>query len=304
MSRKAFLITSLLVSFFFLLACNVFYADLSLAQEKVPKKSGKSGQVKSVPSKVKKSAGSDVGIPYATDSNAYGNIVISRNLPKSPMAAIFKPVVFPHWWHRTVFTCKVCHADIGFTMEAGADDIKMSDIQKGKWCGACHNGKIAFAPLLCPRCHSKDITVKENRSPQQHLSKLPINAYGNKVDWVKALDNGLVNPKADLDGKTKMMIFDRDIEFKIKYEGVPLPNVIFPHKQHTQWLFCGNCHTQIFQMKAGGNPVTMYDIFEGRSCGVCHGTVAFPVSDCLRCHNKDRLQTSYKKKVPPANRGK
>lgn len=297
MSRKAFLITSLLVSFFFLLACNVFYADLSLAQ-------GKATSVKSVPSKVKKSAGLDVGIPYAVDADTYGNVVISRNLPKSPMAAVFKPVVFPHWWHRTVFTCKVCHADIGFTMEAGADDIKMSDIQKGKWCGTCHNGKIAFAPILCPRCHSKGIVVKENRNPQQYLSKLPPNTYGNKVDWVKAINDGSVKPKADLEGKTKMMVFDRDIEFKIKYEGVPLPNVIFPHKQHTQWLFCGNCHPKIFQMKAGANPVTMYDIFEGRFCGVCHGKVAFPVTDCLRCHNKDRLRASYKKKVPPANRGK
>ncbi len=238
------------------------------------------------------------------DPNTYGNVVISRNLPKSPMAAVFKDVVFPHWWHRTVFTCKVCHADIGFTMKAGADDIKMADMQQGKWCGACHNGKIAFATVSCPRCHSKGIEVKDNRNPEEHLSKLPTNNYGNKVDWVKAINDGSIKPKADAEGATKMVVFDRDIEFKVQGKGVPLPNVIFPHKEHTQWLFCGNCHTKIFQMKAGANPVTMYDIFEGRFCGVCHGTVAFPVSDCLRCHNKDRLRASYEKKVPPANRGK
>lgn len=243
------------------------------------------------------------GRPKAMDPNTYGNIVISRNLPKSPMAAIFKSVVFPHWWHRTVFTCKVCHSDIGFIMKAGANDIKMVDIQQGKWCGTCHNGKIAFAAVFCPRCHSKGIEVKENRNPKEHLSKLPTNNYGNKVDWVKAINDGSIKPKADVEGTGKMVIFDRDIEFKVQGEGIPLPNVIYPHKQHTQWLFCNNCHPAIFQMKAGGNPVTMVNIFQGEYCGVCHGKVAFPLLDCFRCHNQERLDASYKGVLPPADRG-
>jgi c(7)-type cytochrome triheme protein len=275
----------------------VLYSVGADAQGKTPSKAGKAGK-----SKPKASTAVEMGSPYAVDPNTYGNIVISRNLPNSPMASVFKPVVFPHWWHRTVFTCKVCHADIGFTMEAGADDIKMTDIQQGKWCGSCHNGKIAFAPTLCPRCHSKGIAVKENRRPQDHLSKLPKDSYGNKVNWVKAIEEGAIKPKADIEGKSKMMVFDRDIEFKVKYQGVPLPDVIYPHKQHTEWLFCGNCHPGIFQMKAGGNPVTMFDIFEGKYCGVCHGKVAFPPTDCLRCHNKERLDASYKKPIPPAKR--
>ncbi len=243
------------------------------------------------------------GRPKAMDPNTYGNIVISRNLPKSPMAAVFKSVVFPHWWHRTVFTCKVCHSDIGFIMKAGANDIKMADIQQGKWCGTCHNGKIAFAAVFCPRCHSKGIEVKENRNPKEHLSKLPTDNYGNKVDWVKAINDGSINPKADVEGTGKMVVFDRDIEFKVQGEGIPLPNVIYPHKQHTQWLFCNNCHPAIFQMKAGGNPVTMVNIFQGEYCGVCHGKVAFPLLDCFRCHNQERLDASYKGVLPPADRG-
>ena len=30
--------------------------------------------------------------------------------------------------------------------------------------------------------------------------------------------------------------------------------------------------------------MTMAEIMAGKKCGVCHGTVAFPVSDCKRCH--------------------
>jgi c(7)-type cytochrome triheme protein len=245
------------------------------------------------------------GLPKIMDTYTYGNIVISRNLPKSPMAGFIKPVVFPHWWHRTVFVCKVCHTDIGFKMKAGANDIKMIDIQQGKWCGTCHNGKIAFAPVQCPRCHSEGIEVKENRNAREHLIKLPPNNYGNKVDWVKAINEGAITPKTSLDGKGQMAVLDRDIEFKVQGgDDIPLPDVIYPHKQHTQWLFCNNCHPDVFQMKAGGNPVTMLDIFQGKYCGVCHGKVAFPLMDCLRCHNKERLEASYKNATPPANRGK
>lgn len=28
----------------------------------------------------------------------------------------------------------------------------------------------------------------------------------------------------------------------------------------------------------------MVENFEGRYCGTCHGTVAFPMLDCQRCH--------------------
>jgi len=34
----------------------------------------------------------------------------------------------------------------------------------------------------------------------------------------------------------------------------------------------------------------MSDIFKGKACGVCHGTVAFPPDQCFRCHNGPRRQ--------------
>ncbi len=64
----------------------------------------------------------------------YGNIVLERYADRFSQIYL-KPVVFPHWFHRIRFRCKVCHSDIGFTMEAGADDITMGAIFEGEWCG-------------------------------------------------------------------------------------------------------------------------------------------------------------------------
>ena len=64
------------------------------------------------------------------------------------------PAVFPHWAHRIRFKCYVCH-DAIFQMKAGSNPVTMDDIRAGKFCGVCHNGKIAFAVGFetCARCH-------------------------------------------------------------------------------------------------------------------------------------------------------
>lgn len=64
------------------------------------------------------------------------------------------PAVFPHWFHRIRFKCYACHPSI-FQMKAGADKITMDAIAQGKFCGTCHNGKIAWniAFNTCPKCH-------------------------------------------------------------------------------------------------------------------------------------------------------
>jgi len=66
----------------------------------------------------------------------------------------FAPAIFPHWVHRMQFKCSVCHESI-FKMKAGANPVTMEAINQGNYCGACHNGKTAFAPMFehCSRCH-------------------------------------------------------------------------------------------------------------------------------------------------------
>ena len=80
-----------------------------------------------------------------------GDIVFVR---KEPGTGDVPPAVFPHYVHRMQFNCYVCHDDI-VVMKAGANPITMDAIQAGKFCGVCHNGKIAFQATFeaCPRCH-------------------------------------------------------------------------------------------------------------------------------------------------------
>jgi len=88
------------------------------------------------------------GIGYAE----YGDIVLGKKVESMEKAGV-KPVMFPHWFHRIRFKCKVCHEDI-FIMQRGANDINMMAIMNGEFCGKCHNGLIAWEPLYCDRCHS------------------------------------------------------------------------------------------------------------------------------------------------------
>lgn len=66
-----------------------------------------------------------------------------------------KPAVFPHWIHRIRYKCYACHPRL-FAMKAGGDKVSMEPIQEGKFCGVCHNGKIAWAvgAETCGLCHT------------------------------------------------------------------------------------------------------------------------------------------------------
>jgi c(7)-type cytochrome triheme protein len=106
------------------------------------------------------------------------------------------------------------------------------------------------------------------------------------IDWVKVLDEGIINPRQSLRGDEEMFVADFDIIFT---NTGSMPNVRFPHRPHTEWLTCLNCHPAIFLPQKGGNPITMAAIIQGQYCGVCHGKVAFPpTKNCGRCHSVPR----------------
>lgn len=115
------------------------------------------------------------------------------------------------------------------------------------------------------------------------LEQLPKDAGGG-TDWVKALDEKLIEPKPGLDAKAdEQPVLDLDLELLPKDQ--PDFKVIFRHKPHTELLACTNCHTGIFQMEKGANRINMEKIFAGEYCGRCHGKVAFDVATgCPRCH--------------------
>ena len=97
-------------------------------------------------------------------SAEYGDIVINKYSDEAGM----RPAIFPHWFHRIRFRWKVCHADLGFEFKAGGNDITMLKIIYGEFCGACHNGDIAWSVENCDLCH----TAKPKTKTQVHESTL------------------------------------------------------------------------------------------------------------------------------------
>ncbi|MFQ5559696.1 MAG: c(7)-type cytochrome triheme domain-containing protein [Nitrospinota bacterium] len=117
------------------------------------------------------------------------------------------------------------------------------------------------------------------------IDGLPKDPYG-LVNWTGAVLDGFIHPLGSLDldkAEEPPLMLNIFIEAK-----VPLMfNVVFPHSIHTYWLSCENCHPSIFVDKAGANPITMNEIFQGKWCGRCHNKVSFPFwpkSNCNRCH--------------------
>jgi len=86
----------------------------------------------------------------ASATPEYGDVVLNRRSTENGV----RPVVFPHWFHRIRFRCKVCHHELGFKMRAGANDVRMTDLADGKFCGMCHNNEIAWGAERCDLCHS------------------------------------------------------------------------------------------------------------------------------------------------------
>jgi c(7)-type cytochrome triheme protein len=122
--------------------------------------------------------------------------------------------------------------------------------------------------------------------PAQAFSGLPKSRAGNHVDWVKALDSKAIAPRWDrADPAAAAIVMDLNIVREVKGS---MPDVVYPHKQHTEWLECSNCHPKIFQPQKGANQISMASILLGQACGTCHGKVAFPVSECRLCHSRKK----------------
>ncbi|MEH6627830.1 MAG: c(7)-type cytochrome triheme domain-containing protein [Motiliproteus sp.] len=109
----------------------------------------------------------------------YADIVINNYSDEAGM----RPAVFPHWFHRIRFRCKVCHADLGFKFQAGGNKINMLKIIDGEFCGACHNGEIAWTVENCNLCHSGNPgteTQVHHSTVQKLVDKKSAEAKGGK----------------------------------------------------------------------------------------------------------------------------
>jgi len=215
-------------------------------------------------------------------------------------------VVFSHKNHirqkQMANNCKACHDTIyPFKQKA---TYTMADMDKGKSCGACHNGKDAFALKDCARCHQvKEITyaVKDTGatrfSHRKHLAANPdcnachpalFAAGHNKRATMAEMQQGK-SCGACHNGKTAFSIDKcaschpaRDQKFAVKGAG----NVIFSHADHANHFQCGSCHSKLYATGRSKTRVTMSAMEKGKSCGACHNSAkVFTVAgNCDRCH--------------------
>ena len=230
----------------------------------------------------------------------YGKVTINNFSSKSGMA----PAEFNHWSHRSKFTCRLCHVDIGFAMRARETQIKAEDNIKGYFCGTCHNdvmtvdGRKVFAACAkepsrtdikrCEKCHVTTPDASRTAAFQELADRLPRERGGNGINWELAEERGLIKLTDHIEGvsiKRPQMAAQKDFSISSKVAG--MPEIIFSHKKHTVWNGCEVCHPEIFVgVKKGATRYSMIELFEGKYCGVCHDTVAFPQTDCQRCHAK------------------
>jgi c(7)-type cytochrome triheme protein len=73
--------------------------------------------------------------------------VVMKNTKEMPH------VLFPHLSHTLWLDCSNCHPS-PFLPKVGANQVSMSEIFRGKYCGMCHD-RVAFITFFsCDRCHS------------------------------------------------------------------------------------------------------------------------------------------------------
>lgn len=222
-------------------------------------------------------------LPPLPPPEDYGNVLINR----VSGGAGERAVVFSHWSHRSRFTCRVCHFELDFVMEANASEITEEANRKGEFCGACHDGKTAFGhtEANCAKCHTGSVASKHKLFKAFRKSlKLPKSPFGNEIDWVEAQERGRIEPENSiLDPAFEPIPFNE--RFEVPAAWTLIPPADFSHGTHLRWLECSNCHPDIFKIqKKMTEHFLMENILQGKFCGACHMKVAFPLNDCKRCH--------------------
>jgi len=234
--------------------------------------------------------------PEPAPPEEFGRVILNAG----SAAAGVPPVAFEHWKHRALFSCRLCHVDVGFAMQGGASQISRATNAAGLHCGACHDGKARgggkpvfaacsaagpFDRQACGRCHDAQVASRRRAEYAEFSKGLP--SYGGGyVDWDAAEARRLVVPQDFVEGVSfprDRLAIDRDVP--IEPHGTWLGKVTFSHRRHATWNGCEVCHPEIFpNTRRDAVKFTMADLQAGRYCGVCHRSVAFPLAQCRRCH--------------------
>lgn len=187
--------------------------------------------------------------------------------------------------NRSLWVCFICCVMTAAAWAASAENSAVQPAEsKPIYSRGLHfqtEGEVV--PIAEDGIHDpENAAVKVLQEPYESMKDFPRDDQGI-IDWVKVLDQGLIDPRKSLTGEEEMFPVDFDIIFK---NTGSMPHVRFPHQPHTEWLTCANCHPLIFIPQKGANPISMQAIIQGEYCGVCHGKVAFPPTmNCGRCHS-------------------
>jgi len=212
------------------------------------------------------------------------------------------PVLFSHSKHLKSMQCNTCHTKLYAT--GSNKTVSMAEMEKGKSCGACHNGAKAFSIAKCDACHPnpKEVVFKVKEtgptvfSHSKHVEMYKCNSCHTKLYAIGA--NKAVSMAAMEKGKSCGACHNAKEAFSvsecqkchpvhdIKYKVAKASDVTFSHTSHLGMYKCNDCHTGTFPLRTGNKPVSMLEMQKSKSCGVCHdGKSAFSVSgNCDSCH--------------------
>lgn len=115
------------------------------------------------------------------------------------------------------------------------------------------------------------------------LALLPSDRSGG-IDWVAAVESDVIRPKAG--GTDAPEDTTGAFSYDLYLSDGDGPEAYFPHSAHRAWMDCTSCHPRVYR---NGSQSSAPETAHGEaSCGYCHGSVAFPIQSCERCHERAR----------------
>ena len=222
-------------------------------------------------------------------------------------------VIFSHQDHLQKGTsCHTCHSGL-FAMEALSaqknKDFTMDSLYQGKYCGACHNGKKAFASdTQCARCHPGSGVPTPPKDTPAYKASVTLGkgekgvAFNHETHVKKATCQSchpsLFKPRA---GASKISMADHsqdkscftchDQKGKKAFAwsdcrrchktSIPFPKetikigkgdkaIAFRHESHQPKEGCKACHPKTFSFKQGKARMDFNDHLKDQSCFTCH----------------------------------
>jgi c(7)-type cytochrome triheme protein len=223
-------------------------------------------------------------------------------------------VLFSHRDHvQKDNSCSACHSGL-FDMEAlraqKNKDFTMDSLYKGKYCGACHNGRKAFASdTQCARCHLGSGVPTPPKDTPAYKSSVTLGkgeqgvAFNHDTHVKKATclschpslfkpGEGASKIKMADHGQGKYCFTCHDQKGGKAFawsdcrlchaKSIPSPQeaipfgkgekaVAFRHESHQPKAGCKACHPQTFSFRKGTAKIGFNDHLNGQSCFACHG---------------------------------